>query len=253
MDKINQNSELTNSNCQYELRWRLFYHRRWYYLRYLHLRDAFELIKDDVTSVLSVGCGLGYAESFLAIEFPHITFIVTDFRENYRVAEGFTRKFNLQNINFELYNVLEPFRRRCDLVMSIEVLEHIYDYRLAAANMRAASNKYVFCLVPFGDKEINENEAERSRVWKEHEHYCVGFDQETLEALFPNPVKTKGVYWAEYGQPFYHKQEKMTNEEAVSQMETLAKEAECDLLIDRVPVKYPEALGIWTLAKVNVI
>jgi hypothetical protein len=63
-------------------------------------------------------------------------------------------------------------------------------------------------------------------------------------------VKIKGVYWAEYGQPFYHKQEKMTNEEAVSQMETLAKEAQGDLLIDRVPVKYPEALGIWTLARV---
>lgn len=231
---------------------KLLLKRRWAYLRYLHMRQALLLAK-DVESVLVVGSGHGFAEVALALEFPYIRFHLTDVESettpNYHRAEGLVEQWDLGNVTFGVSDILTPQPERYDLVASVEVLEHIENDTLASAEMRAAAAKYVFALVPFADDVTNRDEKMRARVWESHEHYRVGYDEKDLRKLFPNVVALRGCYWKENGGAHRKRLYDMSNEEIKARMLELQEEAQHDL-IDATPVTYPEAQGIWVLARV---
>lgn len=235
-----------------EMTKRMLLKRRWAYLRYLHTREALVLAK-DVESVLVVGAGHGYAEVALALEFPekrfHLTDIESERTPNYHNAQNLVDRWNLKNVTFGVQNILVPERGRHDLVASVEVLEHIEDDTLAAAEMRAAANRYVFALIPFADKTTNADEAMRARVFESHEHFRVGYDEEDLRKLFPGIVALRGCYWREHGGAHRKHLYDMTNEEVNASLAELREEAQHDI-VDGVPEVYPEAQGIWMLAEV---
>lgn len=231
---------------------RLVLKRRWAYLRYLHTRRAL-LQTEGVESVLVIGSGHGYAEITLALEFPgihfHLTDIVTETTPNYHNAQKFVNEWGISNVTFGLRNILKPEPGRYDLVLSVEVLEHIENVTLAAAEMRAAANRYVFALVPFADKVTNADEDRRARLLKSHGHFVVGYDEGDLRTLFPDIVAMSGCYWEERGGAHRKRLYDMSNREINAHMGELQTEASQDL-IDAVPRIYPEAQGIWLLARV---
>lgn len=226
--------------------------RRWSYLRYIHAREAL-LRAEGVESVLVIGSGHGYAEITLALEFPgihfHLTDVVTETTPNYHNARKFAEEWDLGNVTFGLRNILSPEPGRYDMVSSVEVLEHIENDSLAAAEMRAAANKYVFALIPFADKATNADQAHRRRLFNSHGHYVVGYDEEDLRKLFPDVVVMRGCYWKEHGGAHRKRLYEMSNKEVRAGMAELQAEAHRDM-VDTVPRVYPEAQGIWVLARV---
>ena len=230
---------------------RLLLGRRWRYLRYLHLREGF-LFAKGVESVLSIGSGHGYSELALALEFPHVHFHLTDIETDkspyYGPTQNLVKTWGVNNVTFGVHDILKPTTQRFDLVTSIEVLEHIENDSLAAAQMRAAANRYVFVLVPFGDKAANADAKLRQRVMENHEHFRVGYDAEDLRALFPSVVTIRGCYWKGRGQEFRKRLYDMTDDQVRDSIEDLQGEALGD--IDTfIPTVYPEAQGIWMVAR----
>lgn len=87
--------------------------------------------------VLDVGCGRGDLSVFLARKFPSwdVRGIEID-PERLAIAEGVARKLKLQNLAFQYGNILEGgFEASADLIVSLDVLEHIEDDQTAMENM----------------------------------------------------------------------------------------------------------------------
>jgi SAM-dependent methyltransferase len=179
-----------------ELIKRLMLHRGWNYLRYLHMREGFKEAK-DIRTVLGIGCGRGYAELALALEFPEVEFTLTELpgSEMRGILErtgDLVDAWEIDNVKFGDYDLMNPPDTKYDLVMSVEVLEHLEDDARAAAAMRSAANRYVFVLVPFADSSRPVAEDERQRLLQRHGHYRPGYDAEALRALFPGMEAAKG-------------------------------------------------------------
>ena len=220
-----------------EIKRRLILKKRWAYLRYLHTREALIQAK-DIETVLVVGSGHGFAEIALALEFPEIHFHLTDIESertpNYHRAQEMAQRWDLNNVSFGIRDILVPEQGRYDLVASVEVLEHIENDAAAVAAMCEAASKYVFALVPFSDKATNNDEAMRSSVWEDHEHWRVGYDEEDLRELFPNVVTMRGCYWRARGGTLRKRLYEMTNQEINAEMKNLQAEALNDI-VDEIP------------------
>ena len=115
--------------------------KTWRWLRYIHLREAVSHVADEIDSICVCGAGYGIAELLIAHEFPHIDITLTDIVDrthgypNYHRARDLARKYNVNNLSFSIWDVMQPTKRRFDLVCSTEMLEHIKDDDRAAANM----------------------------------------------------------------------------------------------------------------------
>ena len=118
--------------------------------------------------MLVVGGGYELAEVALAVEFPGMRFHVTDHggaRHTTDRARKLIDTYGLTNIIFGELNILDPGDLpQHDLVYSVEVLEHIREDELAAANMRRLARKHVFALVPFAEDAVNADPARRARA-----------------------------------------------------------------------------------------
>ena len=103
--------------------------RKWAVHRHVHLLAAFRdaAARDEITSVLAVGCGVGLSELYLAALHPEVTFTLTDYNpKRLEVGRRWARDNRLENVRFASVNLLSPpGSDRHDLVTSIEVLEHI--------------------------------------------------------------------------------------------------------------------------------
>ena len=227
---------------------------RWRYLRYLHFKHAVASVANEIESVCIVGGGLALSELAVAMQFPHIHFTVTDIVLKefgfpcYHGAMEFGWRVGVDNISYSIWNVLEPTKRRFDLVASTEVVEHIAEDRRACANMTAAARKYVYCLVPFADAETNGDPARRARALA-MDHKVCGYDEDGLKALFPEPQFVAGTYWTDAGCKLRQRLTSISLPEIDAAFPELAASAQLDLR-HAVPKRTPEAQGIKILAPV---
>ena len=153
--------------------------KEYFLLRLLHMLDAFGRTR-GVRRVLSVGCGQGLQESFLAHRFPALEVDALDLHAP-------EERFDAPNLRFVEGDILElPGPGDYDLVVSIETLEHIEAYRAAFANMAAkvAPGGYLYLSVPFASKREQADEMLRALAWDACRHYTPGFDVEELTGLF---------------------------------------------------------------------
>jgi trans-aconitate methyltransferase len=153
--------------------------KEYFFLRLVHMLDALNRT-EGVARVLSIGCGMGYHEAFLAARFPHIDVHATD-------RKLWEYEFDLPNLRFSELDILAaPEAGDYDFVFSIECLEHIPDYRTAFRNMAAKARPggWFFLSVPFATREEQRDESLIKLAWEDHEHVLPGFDFETLEAYF---------------------------------------------------------------------
>lgn len=236
-----------------KLRLRLLMGRTWRYLRYLHLRECVVRISGDIKTVCVCGAGHGLAEVAIAAEFPHLRFTLTDIiakgYPNYHAAMDAAWKNNINNVEFSIWDVMNETRRRFDLVCSTEMLEHIKDDERAAHSMRSASNKYVYCLVPFATDDQNANPAKRDAAWARHEHHVVGYSANRLRELFPQPISIAGTYWTSTGLKLRTILQSMSDDQIKSDAAPLFKLAEGDLLT--APPAKRAAQGIKILSRVS--
>jgi SAM-dependent methyltransferase len=229
----------------------LLQRKTWRFLRYVHSRRAFSMAP-DIKSVLVVGAGYGLAELALAIELPHVHFTLTDWGNATHTLDLVKRliaEFEVTNIDFGQLNILEPDlpTKSFDMVMSVEVLEHIIDDCRAARNIAALARQRIFTLVPYGSPRDNASIEQRRRAYRSHEHFRVGYDATMLGTLFPGSGTTTGCYWSDTGTPFRERLNSMAPEEILENRSELARTARLDIR-NRIP-EPGEALGIWRLSE----
>jgi SAM-dependent methyltransferase len=230
--------------------------KRWAYLRYLQMREGLiEALKTagEIKSFLSVGCGAGLTEVALALEFPAIEFYLTDIDTKANIQQRLgirmATEWVIENVKFDTYDTLTPSSESYDLVASIEVLEHIEADKKAAINMRAASRKYVFALVPFASHETNLNKKMRESVWKNHQHYRVGYNADSIQEIFPDITILRGCYWNDAGIKLRQKLEHLSDEEIRALLPHLTQLAKTDIR-NSIPGADGNCHGMWILSKV---
>ncbi|MFM2313028.1 MAG: hypothetical protein RLZZ04_2304 [Cyanobacteriota bacterium] len=232
--------------------------KKWGYLRYIHLREGLKIAlesKENISSFLSIGCGTGLVEVAISLEFPEIQFNLTDIGNldtmKNRLGIRMVEEWGIPNVKYSLYDVLTPSKNCYDFVASVEVLEHLKDDTLASNNMCEAALKYVFALVPFATEEQNLDKQLKNTVWKNHEHYKVGYNYNSLANLFAKNIVICGCYWEDSGLRFREKLDDLSHEEIQSCALDLMKLAQSDLYNDlHLPNNYRKCRGIWILSKV---
>jgi cyclopropane fatty-acyl-phospholipid synthase-like methyltransferase len=245
--KLSARKALTKAQMQ------LLLHRRWAYLRYLHLREGVvEANRDQsIETVLAVGCGRGVAETALAIEFPHLHFHLTDVASdrtpNYQMAQRMVTEWEIPNVTFGVMDIFEPAERRYDLVTTIEVLEHLEDDDTAAKALEGLANRAVFTLVPFADASANADENRRRRVWENNEHFRVGYDEARLRELFHGVATVRGTYWADAGLGLRRYLQDASVDEIRARTAELVRQAREDVR-SAIPTRISQAAGIWSLS-----
>ena len=153
--------------------------KEYFFLRLVHMLDALDRT-EGVRRVLSVGCGMGYHEAFLAARFPHVEVHATDLKL-------FETEFDLPNLRFSELDVLEaPEEDDYDFVFSIECLDHIAYYPTAFRKMAAKARPggWFYLSVPFASREEQRDESLIREAWERHEHVLPGFDFETLDGYY---------------------------------------------------------------------
>ena len=234
----------------------LMVRKRWAYLRYIQIREGLiEVLKTagEIKSFLGVGCGSGLTEVALALEFPEIKFHLTDIDTNTKIQQRLgmrmTTEWAIPNVSFGTYDTLSASPESYDLVASIEVLEHIEADKIAAINMRAASRKYVFALVPFATHETNMNPKMRESVWRNHQHYRVGYNADSIQEIFPDITILRGCYWDDAGIKLRQQLEHLSDEEIRASFPHLAQLAKTDIR-NSIPNADGKCYGMWVLSKV---
>lgn len=180
--------------------------RRWALHRHVHLLAAFDEARalGPISSFLSVGCGAGLSELFLASREPQIEFVLADYDPS-RVdkARAYARRYGLTNVGFETIDLLSapPAQHPTyDFVAAIEVLEHIEDDRTATANLLARAARFGYLLVPYAPRALQDDPTMKDRAWRRHEHYRVGYDAPQVRALLPvgfSPHLLRNCYFPE--------------------------------------------------------
>lgn len=153
--------------------------KEYFFLRLVHMLDALARTR-EVSRVLSIGCGMGYHEAFLAARFPDMQIRATDLKL-------FEDEFRLPNLAFEAMNILEhPEAGDYDFVFSIECLEHIHEYETAFRHMAAKVRPggWFYLSVPFANVDEQKEPSLVALAWEHHEHVLPGFDFATLERYF---------------------------------------------------------------------
>lgn len=165
--------------------------RRWALYRHVHLLAAFDEARArmSVGSVLSVGCGAGLSELYLAVREPSLRVVLADYDPS-RIdrARSLAKNWSIPNVEFEQIDLLAELadqQASFDFVMAIEVLEHIENDTQAAANLFALSRAFTYVLVPYASRREQADERLQKRVWDRHEHFRVGYDGEQIQSLCP--------------------------------------------------------------------
>lgn len=221
------------------------------YLRYLHLRDYVSRVADEIETMAVCGTGTAWSELAIAVEFPHLQLTLTDIIDrprypSYHAAMAHAWSKGIDNVSFTVWDVLQPTKRRFDLVCSTEMLEHIKEDAKAAENMRKASRRYTYCLVPYADAETNADTEKRKHALEKAEHFVCGYDEAMIRNLFPTPVYMGGAYWPTGGGRLNQKLRAMTPEAIDADYDALAALAGTDLR-DVVPQSSRDAMGIKVL------
>lgn len=126
-----------------------------------------------VHSILDVGCGPGYMMQYLKNVKPDLRFTGIDNREDVIIEAKKNnplcsfRKADIQKLPFESSSF--------DLVMCIEVLEHLKDYQKAINEIKRVSDKYCLISVP------NEPVFRIANLFRGKNVFRLGNDPEHLQ------------------------------------------------------------------------
>jgi SAM-dependent methyltransferase len=221
----------------------------YFFLRLAHLLHALD-VTNDVTRVLSIGCGMGYHEAYLAARFAQLRVDAADMK----LPED---EWRLPNLRFQHLDIMNPTGgMNYDLVFSIECLEHIEDYRTAFRNMAAkvAPGRYFYLSVPFASQDEQRDESARRTAWEVAEHYTPGFDFATLQEYFGDAgftiLAARNMFYCALAHPLNALMKHMDARDIENGLADIVKLFLLDLRDDRVATSR-EAEGVWVLARRN--
>jgi len=235
---------------------RIVTRRNWALHRHVHLVAAFAAARaeSDVKDVLSVGCGAGLSELFLAASNPDVHFTLSDF-DLIRLARAqeVGSAWGIDNVTYrELDLLAAPDPVQYDFVSSIEVLEHIEDDLTAASNLLKRSRHYAYILVPFCSEVEAENPRRQRHVWERDGHYRPGYTHERFgEILKRTDTRfVRNTYFMPEGYEFRERLKALSNDAVRENPISLMAEAAMDVQDRVVSGGTLEAQGIEALVSV---
>ena len=182
----------------------LFFLRAWYVRRELrYLMEALPATRP--VRVLDAGTGFGQYAYFLAKEFPNVEVLAVDVKEDYlenarRFIERTPERDRVCFARADL-TVLD-LDERFDLILSVDVMEHIEDDRAVFRNFERVLNPggYVVINTPsdLGGSDVSD-EDEGSFI---EEHVRPGYNREELAAKLSDAgfTVTRAIYtYGRYG------------------------------------------------------
>jgi len=210
--------------------------RTWAIHRHVHLVRAFEeaMVGGGIATALSIGCGAGLSELFLASQHPEIQFHLTDFDQCLLdIGRQRAADLDIANVTFGSLDLLASVGpERYDWVSSIEVLEHIEDDTRAAHNLVELTDRWFWILVPQCSTFDLTSPRRIARAWEQCGHHRPGYTPVTLEDAIGG---TADVQWMRscYLQPeagaLRERMQHLSNEEIIEQQGDLIDEACVDL------------------------
>jgi len=158
-----------------------------HYLHHKYLRLALDRVNGlDPESILDAGCGSGDHTFYLARRFPRAEVLGVDIDEGLIVRNRVVAAaLGLRNITFEVASITEPLSRLFDVIVSIDVLEHLVEQQKALHGLcnALAPRGVAFFHVP----TIRPRPVPFSRwlvdfhAWAEHEHLADDLTAEQFE------------------------------------------------------------------------
>ena len=111
-----------------------------HYLHFRYLERALAALPAPPRRILDAGCGAGDHSIYLAQRFPsaHVTGVDVD-RDRIAQNRGAAADLGLTNLDFQVQDIGQlPWVQEFDLVISIDVLEHIVEQRAALRSLHSA-------------------------------------------------------------------------------------------------------------------
>ena len=167
-----------------------------HYLHSVYLRRALKgLGRISPRLILDAGCGTGDYCIYLARRYPEAVVVGLDIdRGCVTRARRAARALGVTNVHFAVGDLAQAaFRKQFDVLVSIDVLEHIVEQDVAIANLAAAlrDGGIVFLHMP----TVRERPVPLSRwlsefhAWGEREHVA----QERTSDAFGSAIKRAGL------------------------------------------------------------
>ncbi len=110
-----------------------------HYLHHRYLRHALDRLDAAPRTILDAGCGSGDHTFYLARRFPQAEVPGIDI-DGALIARNrdVARALYLSNVSFEVSSVTDPIHGSFDVIVSIDVLEHLMEQRRALWHLHAA-------------------------------------------------------------------------------------------------------------------
>jgi 2-polyprenyl-3-methyl-5-hydroxy-6-metoxy-1,4-benzoquinol methylase len=169
-------------------------------IRYLYFNKILKTINTKIVNVLDLGTGIGSYAFNMARRFKGSNiegWDISDVKIN--CANKLCREKNCKNVNFYKKNFLSinKIDTKFDLIVMIDVLEHIKESDLALRRISALLNKggYFYIHVPRGNQKRIFKQLEN---WEHEGHLHEGFSSEDLK----NKLKKLNFKIIKHGQTF---------------------------------------------------
>ncbi len=169
-------------------------------LRFIHFRKMIESIPEfSPKKILDAGCGIGFYSFWLNKRYPLSRIKGYDIdKKKISFCKRYSKKLKIDNADFFSEDILNMRNKKdFDLVISIDVLEHIRDHKVVLANFYSLLSKggYLYIHVPCEKQKLFFKEFSQYHYTG---HVVDGFNLESLKKDMKKTgfkvIKTKNTF-----------------------------------------------------------
>lgn len=169
-------------------------------LRSLYFKSfVSKFIKLKSGKIIDAGSGIGSYAFWLSRKFPKAQVVGLEIdKEKIKFASEFSEKLKLDNVKFDEHDLTaNPKQKKAKLIITIDVLEHIKDYRQALKNLHKMldSGGLLYIHVP------QENQKRIFRTlenWHHEDHVREGFEpvelKDNLQKIGFSVIETRQTF-----------------------------------------------------------
>lgn len=137
----------------------------------------------DRKNILDAGSGIGIYTFWLNKNYKDSNVLGTDIdRQKLKIAKELVKNFKADRINFEIDDVTTPPKKKSsfDLIVTIDVLEHVKDYKKVIKNFsqRLTKGGYLYIHTPQANQKRFFKSLEN---WEHESHEHEGFTKSILK------------------------------------------------------------------------
>lgn len=158
-------------------------------IRSMYFHDSIKKIKrKKIRTVLDAGSGIGFYTLKLAKTYPKAKITGGEIDKNkLEFARKFIKGLHINNVDYTFFDITKLSQKKdaYDLIVNIDVLEHIENYKKVLANFRLMLSKggYLYIHTPQPDQKRIFNTLKK---WHHEDHVHEGYTPEDLKEELKN-------------------------------------------------------------------